>query len=176
MFEDDARNTLIKHLGYVLPSPEQPSQSEAQPAESAESAQPAQPAEIPQAVEQPTITAEDLFASASPLAAESPLVETSAAEEAKEAKEAAPSVPEENPEWVAELKQSVIVGDFARAVEVCFRYGRFADALVLSAWGGSELVQQTTVAVVRLSERRSATCASRLRRRSSRWRRSCPAT
>lgn len=173
MFEDDARNTLIKHLGYVLPSPEQPSQSEAQPAESAESAQ---PAEIPQAVEQPTITAEDLFASASPLAAESPLVETSAAEEAKEAKEAAPSVPEENPEWVAELKQSVIVGDFARAVEVCFRYGRFADALVLSAWGGSELVQQTTVAVVRLSERRSATCASRLRRRSSRWRRSCPAT
>ena len=173
MFEDDARNTLIKHLGYVLPSPEEPSQSEAQPAESA---QPAQPAEIPQAVEQPTITAEDLFASASPLAAESPLVETSAAEEAKEAKEAAPSVPEENPEWVAELKQSVIVGDFARAVEVCFRYGRFADALVLSAWGGSELVQQTTVAVVRLSERRSATCASRLRRRSSRWRRSCPAT
>ena len=173
MFEDDARNTLIKHLGYVLPSPEQPSQSEAQPAESA---QPAQSAEIPQAVEQPTITAEDLFASASPLAAESPLVETSAAEEAKEAKEAAPSVLEENPEWVAELKQSVIVGDFARAVEVCFRYGRFADALVLSAWGGSELVQQTTVAVVRLSERRSATCASRLRRRSSRWRRSCPAT
>lgn len=171
MFEDDARNTLIKHLGYVLPPTEQPSEGEAQPA------QPAQPVEIPQSVEKPTITAEDLFASASPLASESPLVETAAVEEPtepKEPKEATLSVAEqENAEWVSELKQSVIVGDFARAVEVCFKYGRFADALVLSAWGGSELVQQTTVVLRRLSERRTATCASKRRRRSSRWRRSC---
>lgn len=171
MFEDDARNTLIKHLGYVLPPTEQPSEGEAQPA------QPAQPVEIPQSVEKPTITAEDLFASASPLASESPLVETAAVEEPtepKEPKEATLSVTEqENAEWVSELKQSVIVGDFARAVEVCFKYGRFADALVLSAWGGSELVQQTTVVLRRLSERRTATCASKRRRRSSRWRRSC---
>ena len=171
MFEDDARNTLIKHLGYVLPPTEQPSEGEAQPA------QPAQPVEIPQSVEKPTITAEDLFASASPLASESPLVETAAVEEPTEAtepKEATLSVAEEeSAEWVSELKQSVIVGDFARAVEVCFKYGRFADALVLSAWGGSELVQQTTVVLRRLSERRTATCASRRRRRSSRWRRSC---
>lgn len=171
MFEDDARNTLIKHLGYVLPPTEQPSEGEAQPA------QPAQPVEIPQSVEKPTITAEDLFASASPLASESPLVETAAVEEPtepKESKEATLSVAEqENAEWVSELKQSVIVGDFARAVEVCFKYGRFADALVLSAWGGSELVQQTTVVLRRLSERRTATCASKRRRRSSRWRRSC---
>lgn len=171
MFEDDARNTLIKHLGYVLPPTEQPSEGEAQPA------QPAQPVEIPQSVEKPTITAEDLFASASPLASESPLVETAAVEEPtepKEPKEATLSVAEqENAEWVSELKQSVIVGDFARAVEVCFKYGRFADALVLSAWGGSELVQQTTVVLRRLSERRTATCASKRRRRSSHWRRSC---
>ena len=171
MFEDDARNTLIKHLGYVLPPTEQPSEGEAQPA------QPAQPVEIPQSVEKPTITAEDLFASASPLASESPLVETAAVEEPtepNEPKEATLSVAEqENAEWVSELKQSVIVGDFARAVEVCFKYGRFADALVLSAWGGSELVQQTTVVLRRLSERRTATCASKRRRRSSRWRRSC---
>ena len=171
MFEDDARNTLIKHLGYVLPPTEQPSEGEAQPA------QPAQPVEIPQSVEKPAITAEDLFASASPLASESPLVETAAVEEPtepKEPKEATLSVAEEeNAEWVSELKQSVIVGDFARAVEVCFKYGRFADALVLSAWGGSELVQQTTVVLRRLSERRTATCASKRRRRSSRWRRSC---
>ena len=171
MFEDDARNTLIKHLGYVLPPTEQPSEGEAQPA------QPAQPLEIPQSVEKPAITAEDLFASASPLASESPLVETAAVEEPtepKEPKEATLSVAEqENAEWVSELKQSVIVGDFARAVEVCFKYGRFADALVLSAWGGSELVQQTTVVLRRLSERRTATCASKRRRRSSRWRRSC---
>lgn len=171
MFEDDARNTLIKHLGYVLPPTEQPSEGEAQPA------QPAQPVEIPQSVEKPTITAEDLFASASPLASESPLVETAAVEEPTEPtepKEATLSVAEqENAEWVSELKQSVIVGDFARAVEVCFKYGRFADALVLSAWGGSELVQQTTVVLRRLSERRTATCASKRRRRSSRWRRSC---
>ena len=174
MFEDDARNTLIKHLGYVLPPTEQPSEGEAQPA------QPAQPVEIPQSVEKPTITAEDLFASASPLASESPLVETAAVEEPtepkepKEPKEATLSVAEqENAEWVSELKQSVIVGDFARAVEVCFKYGRFADALVLSAWGGSDLVQQTTVVLRRLSERRTATCASKRRRRSSRWRRSC---
>lgn len=171
MFEDDARNTLIKHLGYVLPPTEQPSEGEAQPA------QPAQPVEIPQSVEKPTITAEDLFASASPLASESPLVETAAVEEPtepKEPKEATLSVAEqESAEWVSELKQSVIVGDFARAVEVCFKYGRFADALVLSAWGGSELVQQTTVVLRRLSERRTATCASKRRRRSSRWRRSC---
>lgn len=171
MFEDDARNTLIKHLGYVLPPTEQPSEGEAQPA------QPAQPVEIPQSVEKPTITAEDLFASASPLASESPLMETAAVEEPtepKEPKEATLSVAEqENAEWVSELKQSVIVGDFARAVEVCFKYGRFADALVLSAWGGSELVQQTTVVLRRLSERRTATCASKRRRRSSRWRRSC---
>lgn len=171
MFEDDARNTLIKHLGYVLPPTEQPSEGEAQPA------QPAQPVEIPQSVEKPTITAEDLFASASPLASESPLVETAAVEEPtepKEPKEATLSVAEqENAEWVSELKQSVIVGDFAHAVEVCFKYGRFADALVLSAWGGSELVQQTTVVLRRLSERRTATCASKRRRRSSRWRRSC---
>ena len=168
MFEDDARNTLIKHLGYVLPPTEQPSEGEAQPA---------QPVEIPQSVEKPTITAEDLFASASPLASESPLVETAAVEEPtepKEPKEATLSVAEqENAEWVSELKQSVIVGDFARAVEVCFKYGRFADALVLSAWGGSELVQQTTVVLRRLSERRTATCASKRRRRSSHWRRSC---
>ena len=168
MFEDDARNTLIKHLGYVLPPTEQPSEGEAQPA---------QPVEIPQSVEKPTITAEDLFASASPLASESPLVETAAVEEPtepKEPKEATLSVAEqESAEWVSELKQSVIVGDFARAVEVCFKYGRFADALVLSAWGGSELVQQTTVVLRRLSERRTATCASKRRRRSSRWRRSC---
>ena len=173
MFEDDARNTLIKHLGYVLPPTEQPSEGEAQPA------QPAQPVEIPQSVEKPTITAEDLFASASPLASESPLVETAAVEEPKEPtepKEATLSAAEEeSAEWVSELKQSVIVGDFARAVEVCFKYGRFADALVLSAWGGSELVQQTTVVLRRLSERRTATCASKRRRRSSRWRRSCPA-
>ena len=171
MFEDDARNTLIKHLGYVLPPTEQPSEGEAQPA------QPAQPVEIPQSVEKPTITAEDLFASASPLASESPLVETAAVEEPTEPtepKEATLSVAEqESAEWVSELKQSVIVGDFARAVEVCFKYGRFADALVLSAWGGSELVQQTTVVLRRLSERRTATCASKRRRRSSRWRRSC---
>lgn len=174
MFEDDARNTLIKHLGYVLPPTEQPLESEAQPA------QPAQPVEIPQPVEKPAITAEDLFASASPLASESPLAETAAVEEPKEPKEAEEATlsaaEEENAEWVSELKQSVIVGDFARAVEVCFKYGRFADALVLSAWGGSELVQQTTVVLRRLSKRRTATCASKRRRRSSRWRRSCLAT
>ena len=105
------------------------------------------------------------------------LGETAAVEEPtepKEPKEATLSVAEqENAEWVSELKQSVIVGDFAHAVEVCFKYGRFADALVLSAWGGSELVQQTTVVLRRLSERRTATCASKRRRRSSRWRRSC---
>lgn len=171
MFEDDARNTLIKHLGYVLPPTEQPSESEAQPA---------QPVEIPQPVEKPAITAEDLFASASPLASESPLAETAAVEEPKEPKEAEEATlsaaEDENAEWMSELKQSVIVGDFARAVEVCFKYGRFADALVLSAWGGSELVQQTTVVLRRLSKRRTATCASKRRRRSSRWRRSCLAT
>ena len=41
MFEDDARNTLIKHLGYVLPPTEQPSESEAQPAQPAKNQKPA---------------------------------------------------------------------------------------------------------------------------------------
>ena len=46
-------------------------------------------------------------------------------------------------EWEEALKQRVIVGDFAGAVEVCFRYERFADALVIATWGGAELAEQT---------------------------------
>ena len=123
MFEDDARDALIRYLGYSVKQPEAP--VEEAPVE-----------EVP-AVES-TITAEDLFA-ASSLPVIQPTVtpqeETPAASQ------------EESVDWQTELKESVIVGDFASAVATCFKYKQFADALVIAAWGGPQLMEETTVRV-----------------------------
>ncbi|KAJ1471406.1 hypothetical protein T484DRAFT_1977796 [Baffinella frigidus] len=41
------------------------------------------------------------------------------------------------------VKRAVIAGKFEAAVDCCFRFGRFADALLLAATGGRELFQKT---------------------------------
>ena len=112
-----------------------------------------------------TMTAEDLFASASPLATATPteLVEE-AQEDVNETDEAAEAAAAEeqqqvegegeeekrvkvevDPVFERALKDRVVVGDFMGAVEICFQYGRFTDALVVAAWGGAELVELATV-------------------------------
>ena len=50
-----------------------------------------------------------------------------------------------NEEWNEELKQSIIVGDFKTAVSTCFKYHQYADAFVIAAWGGADLIEKTTV-------------------------------
>ena len=135
MFEEDARDALIKYLGYVIPSEESVAAQEPV----VESAQ-----VLP--TSQPAITAEDLFA-ASPISeslSEPEPDKVGSSEQPENLK--LPDIPEDV-EWVTELKQSVIVGDFARAVDVCFKHCRYADALVVSTWGGADLAQRTTVLV-----------------------------
>lgn len=140
MFEEDARDALITYLGYSVKQPETPVVDET-------------PAEIPAetAVEEKTpviestITAEDLFAAAS-----LPVKQPEIVEESKTVETPATPVNtpvEVNVEWRDELKESVIVGDFASAVSTCFKYHQYADAFVIAAWGGAELMEQTTVRV-----------------------------
>ena len=133
MFEEDARDALIKYLGYVIPS-EEPVAAQEPVVESAQ---------VPP-TSQPTITAEDLFA-ASPMSENLSEPESDKVGLSEQPEEKKLPVISEDDGWVAELKQSVIVGDFARAVDVCFKYYRYADALVVSTWGGADLAQQTTV-------------------------------
>lgn len=134
MFEEDARDALITYLGYSVKQPETPVVDET-------------PAEIPVEEKTPviesTITAEDLFAAASLPVKQPEIVEDTKTVET-------PSTPvntpvEMNAEWRDELKESVIVGDFASAVSTCFKYHQYADAFVIAAWGGAELMEQTTV-------------------------------
>lgn len=134
MFEEDARDALITYLGYSVKQPETPVVDET-------------PAEILVEEKTPviesTITAEDLFAAASLPVKQPEIVEDTKTVET-------PSTPvntpvEMNAEWRDELKESVIVGDFASAVSTCFKYHQYADAFVIAAWGGAELMEQTTV-------------------------------
>ena len=138
MFDDDARDALIKHLGYTqtpLVSPQEETHEEAAPVE--------------ESVVPTTITAEDLFSNASPMGGASPIAAPSPVEKESSVKsEETKPVEEVSEEWERALKDRVIVGDFAGAVEVCFQYRRFADALVISTWGGAELAEQTTVHVM----------------------------
>ena len=162
MFEEDARDSLIKYLGYVQEEEEEKEEKKEEKEEEKKEAA-------------PSITAEDLFASA-PM---TPSVETT--QEPKEPKEASPvaspSSPVSSPsEWEEALKQRVIVGDFAGAVEVCFRYERFADALVIATWGGAELAERTTVGVWRGGDGSSATWSVTARLCCASWRRSCRET
>lgn len=141
MFDEDARDALIRHLGYIqtpLVSPQNESTQEVPQEE-------AKPVEEP--VMAPTITAEDLFSNASPLNGTSPVAAMSPTEESSVKPEEAMPVEETPAEWERAVKDRVIVGDFAGAVEVCFQYQRFADALVISTWGGAELAERTTVRV-----------------------------
>lgn len=138
MFEEDARNALIQYLGYTQAPLTPPAEQEPELAESVE-----QPVEQP--VVAPTITAEDLFASASPKNATSPAEVLEPVAPAQCEEQAGEPVSAEEKAWEQALKERIIVGDFASAVEVCFQYQRYADALVLSAWGGAELMELTTV-------------------------------
>lgn len=163
MFEEDARDSLIKYLGYVQ-TEEKEEEKEEEKKEVAAS-----------------ITAEDLFASA-PMTPSAEAQET--VQESKETpKETSSPItspvagPVAGPaEWEEALKQRVIVGDFAGAVEVCFRYERFADALVIATWGGAELAEQTTVGVRERTDGSSATWSVTARRCCASWRRSCRET
>ena len=132
MFDENARGALIQHLGYV---PEEEKEPEA-----------VQEAVVSEAVpvEEKEITAEDLFATPSPM--EQPAVkpiEEVKKEEKKEEKEEKVEV--DTPEFSEAIKRCVVVGDFARAVDLCFAQGRFADALMIAMWGGDELLEQARV-------------------------------
>lgn len=143
MFDEDARDALICHLGYIQ-TPLESSQDES--AQEVSAQEEAKPVEEP--VIAPTITAEDLFSNASPLNGISPVAAMSPTEEESPVKPEEKMPKEETPEeWERAVKDRVIVGDFGGAVEVCFKYQRFADALVISTWGGAELAERTTVHV-----------------------------
>lgn len=159
MFEEDARDSLIKYLGYVQTEKEEEKEEEKKEVAT-------------------SITAEDLFASA-PMTPSAETQET--VQESKETPKETSSSPIAGPvagpaEWEEALKQRVIVGDFAGAVEVCFRYERFADALVIATWGGAELAEQTTVGVRQPTDGSSATWSVTARRCCASWRRSCRET
>ena len=133
MFDENARGALIQHLGYV---PEEEKEVEA-----------VQEAVVSKDVpveEEKEITAEDLFATASPmeLPAVKPIEEEKKEEEKEEKEE---KVEVDTPEFSEAIKRCVVVGDFARAVDLCFAQGRFADALMIAMWGGDELLEQARV-------------------------------
>ena len=133
MFDENARGALIQHLGYV---PEEE--------EEVEAVQEAVVSEDVPVEEEKEITAEDLFATPSPmeLPAVKP-VEEEKKEEKKDEKEE--DVEVDTPEFSEAIKRCVVVGDFARAVDLCFAQGRFADALMIAMWGGDELLEQARV-------------------------------
>lgn len=142
MFDENARDALISHLGYDVKQTELPTVSET-PKEVVE-----EPVAAPAPASVPIITAEDLFASAPMEKAPEPEPEPELQPEPEPEPEPAMPVPQENAQWREELKQSIIVGDFVGAVNTCFQYHQFADAFVIASWGGPELVDQTTVHVV----------------------------
>ena len=137
MFEEDARDALIQYLGYSIQPVETPVEEEVKEVKE-EKVEP-----VIMNEEKPMITAEDLFAS-------SPIVQTN---ETPVEKEEEVIVENETPvvetsvneEWNEELKQSIIVGDFKTAVSTCFKYHQYADAFVIAAWGGADLIEKTTV-------------------------------
>ena len=135
MFDENARGALIQHLGYV---PEEEKEVEA--------VQEAVVSEDVPVEEEKEITAEDLFATASPmeLPAVKPIEEEKKEEVKKEEKEEK-QVEVDTPEFSEAIKRCVVVGDFARAVDLCFAQGRFADALMIAMWGGDELLEQARV-------------------------------
>ena len=134
MFEEDARDALIQYLGYSIQPVETPVEEKVNEIKE-------EPVIMNE--EKPMITAEDLFAS-------SPIVQTN---ETPVEKEEEVIVENETPvvetpvneEWNEELKQSIIVGDFNTAVSTCFKYHQYADAFVIAAWGGADLIEKTTV-------------------------------
>ena len=137
MFEEDARDALIQYLGYSIQPVETPVEEEVKEVKE-EKVEP-----VIMNEEKPMITAEDLFAS-------SPISQTNETPVEKEEE----VIPENetpvvetpvNEEWNEELKQSIIVGDFNTAVSTCFKYHQYADAFVIAAWGGADLIEKTTV-------------------------------
>ena len=137
MFEEDARDALIQYLGYSIQPVETPVEEKVEEVKE-EKVEP-----VIMNEEKPMITAEDLFAS-------SPIVQTNETPVEKEEKvivENGTPVVETpvNEEWNEELKQSIIVGDFNTAVSTCFKYHQYADAFVIAAWGGADLIEKTTV-------------------------------
>ena len=138
MFEEDARDALIQYLGYSIQPVDTPVE-----AEKVEEVKEVKEEPVVMNEEKPMITAEDLFAS-------SPIVQTN---ETPVEKEEEVIVENETPvvetpvneEWNEELKQSIIVGDFNTAVSTCFKYHQYADAFVIAAWGGADLIEKTTV-------------------------------
>lgn len=123
MFDENARGALIQHLGYV-PQPEEEA-----------------PVEMEKPVVDSSITAEDLFTGASPSTPESATVAEPAREEPEKSEAQDPEA------WSSEIKNCIVIGDFGRAVDICFKYGRFADAMMIAMWGGDELMEQTRVGV-----------------------------
>ena len=144
MFEEDARDALIQYLGYsIQPQPQEEEEEE-------EVIAPVMVADEKPAVEAAMITAEDLFAT-SPLSQpnETPVETETPVEAEVRIENETPAVETPmNEEWNDELKQSIIVGDFVTAVATCFKYHQYADAFVIAAWGGAELMEKTTVTFI----------------------------
>ena len=137
MFEEDARDALIQYLGYSIQPVETPVEEE-----KVEEVKEVKEEPVVMNEEKPMITAEDLFAS-------SPISQTNETPVEKEeviVENETPVVETPvNEEWNEELKQSIIVGDFNTAVSTCFKYHQYADAFVIAAWGGADLIEKTTV-------------------------------
>ena len=139
MFEEDARDALIQYLGYSIQPVETPVEEE-----KVEEVKEVKEEPVVMNEEKPMITAEDLFAS-SPISQtnETPVEEK---EEKVIPENETPAIETPvNEEWNEELKQSIIVGDFNTAVSTCFKYHQYADAFVIAAWGGADLIEKTTV-------------------------------
>ena len=134
MFEEDARDALIQYLGYSIQPVETPVEEKVNEIKE-------EPVIMNE--EKPMITAEDLFASS----IISQTNETPVEKEEEVIVENETPVVETpvNEEWNEELKQSIIVGDFNTAVSTCFKYHQYADAFVIAAWGGADLIEKTTV-------------------------------
>ena len=139
MFEEDARDALIQYLGYSIQPVETPVEEKVEEVKE-EKVEP-----VVMNEEKPMITAEDLFAS-SPISQtnETPVEEKEEEEVIPENETPAVETPV-NEEWNEELKQSIIVGDFNTAFSICFKYHQYADAFVIAAWGGADLIEKTTV-------------------------------
>ncbi|KAK8789941.1 hypothetical protein WA158_006721 [Blastocystis sp. Blastoise] len=149
MFEEDARDALVRYLGYSQPLSDIPEeQPEEKPTEVV--------SEIPKMPAAPAISAEDLFSkpleissttttptpsspvsliSTQPLPSGTPIdslsIGTASVKEMDEST------------WLNDVRLCIVCGNFEGAVNICYKNQRFGDALLIASWGGNELLTKT---------------------------------
>ncbi|EQC35750.1 hypothetical protein SDRG_06509 [Saprolegnia diclina VS20] len=129
LFEDDARQHLLYHLGYDAAKIKADADKYL-----GKAVEPAPIAAAPSSA-----SAEDIFAAGSlstdSLSANLPV----AAPKDSSARLSPVSLPQYTEASEDVIKRSLLVGDFASAVEVCLQNNQFADALLLACQGGADL-------------------------------------